>query len=140
MWRRRTRADTEGMTTDTALRPADVRPRAATPHQLAWLRGELAEWTREGLLDPAQAEPLLGRYRAARRLSVGRLLLLLGAGFVGVGVIWLVAANLDQLSPLGRFVLVTAAWLGLLVGSEALAARRARSGRCRAPWCSRSGR
>ena len=76
-------------------------PRAATPRQLAWLRGELAEWTREGLLDPAQAEVLLGRYRAARRLSVGRLLLLLGAGFVGVGVIWLVAANLDQLTRSG---------------------------------------
>ncbi len=123
MWWRRSRADTEAMTTDTPLRPS---PRAATPRQLAWLRGELAEWTREGLVDPAQAEALLGRYRAARRLSVGRLLLFLGAGFVGVGVIWLVAANLDQLSQLGRFALVTAAWLGLLVGSEALAARRRR--------------
>ena len=119
------RADTGDMTTDNALRPAGrPAPRAATPRQLAWLRGELADWTREGLLDPTQAELLLGRYRTARRLSVGRLLLLLGAGFVGVGVIWLVAANLDQLDPLGRFVLVTAAWLGLLVGSEALAARR----------------
>ena len=120
------RADTEGMTTDTAPHPAGRPvPRAATPHQLAWLRGEIAEWTREGLLDPALAETLLGRYHATRRITVGRLLLLLGAGFVGVGVIWLVAANLDQLSPLGRFVLVTVAWLALLVGSETLAARRA---------------
>ena len=113
------------MTTDTTPRPTGrPAPRVATSRQLAWLRGELAEWAREGLLDPRQAEAVLGRYHASRRRSVGRLLLLLGTGFVGVGVIWLVAANLDQLSPLGRFLLVGAAWLGLLVGSEALAYRR----------------
>ena len=117
--------DTRTMTIDT--RPVGrPEPRAATPRQLAWLRGELAAWTREGLLEPGQAEAVLAGYRADRRLSVGRLLLVLGAGFVGVGLIWLVAANLDQLSPLGRFLLVAGAWLGLLVGSEVLAARSAR--------------
>lgn len=115
------------MGTDTAPhsteRPA---PRPATPRQLDWLRGELAAWTREGLVEPGQADALLGRYHASRRLSVGRLLLLLGTGFVGVGAIWLVAANLDQLGPLTRFLLVAAAWLGLLAGGELLAARPTR--------------
>ena len=117
-------SDTGDMDTDTTPRPTGrPAPRVATSRQLAWLRGELEEWTREGLLEPGRAETLLGRYHASRQLSVGRLLLLLGACFVGVGVIWLVAANLDQLSPLGRFALVATAWLGLLAGSEALAAR-----------------
>ncbi|WP_432477569.1 DUF2157 domain-containing protein [Nocardioides sp. GXQ0305] len=114
------------MTSDTVPSATQhPQPRPASPRQLDWLRGEVAAWTREGLLAPGQAESLLGRYDASRRHSVGRLLLVLGAGFVGVGVIWLVAANLDQLGPLGRFLLVAAAWLGLLVGSEVLAARSA---------------
>ena len=120
-------SDTRAMTIDTDSRPLrHPEPRAATPRQLGWLRGELAAWTREGLLEPAQADAVLATYHSARRLSVGRLLLMLGVGFVGVGVIWLVAANLDQLSPLGRFLLVTGLWLALLVGSEALATRSAR--------------
>jgi len=100
--------------------------RTASPRQLAWLRGEVAEWAREGLVEADAARALLQRYTASRRLSVGRLLLYLGVGFVGVGVIWLVAANLEHLSPLGRFLLVAGGWLGLLVGSEVLAARTRR--------------
>jgi uncharacterized membrane protein len=52
-------------------------------------------------------------------------LLYLGGGFVGIGLIWLVAANLDQLSPVARFVTVTALWLAFLAGGELLAARQA---------------
>jgi uncharacterized membrane protein len=100
-----------------------VRP--VSPRQLAWLRGELAEWTAQGLVSDEQAARLSTRYRAeAHRPVVGRLLLLLGGGFVGVGLIWLVAANLDQLSPGARFGAVAAIWLALLGGSETLAARR----------------
>ena len=39
----------------------------------------------------------------SRRFDLSRLLLTLGAAFVGVGIIWLVASNLDQLPPLTRF-------------------------------------
>ncbi len=53
------------------------------------------------------------------------MLLYLGSGFVGIGLIWLVAANLDQLSPVARFVAVTVLWLAFLVGGEVLAARQA---------------
>ena len=98
--------------------------RPATPHQLSWLRTELDAWRKEGLLDAAQEAAIWSRYRATRRVSVGRLLLVLGGGFVGVGLIWLVAANLDHFSPLGRFVAVTVIWLLLLVGGELLERRR----------------
>ena len=105
------------ITTDVASRPV---PRA----QLDWLRRELPLWQAEGVLDADQGAAILGRYHAAadpdRRYSLARLLLSLGAVFVGVGLIWLVAANLDQLPPLLRFGLVATIWLALLVGAEVL--------------------
>lgn len=106
---------------------ADMDTRSATPGQLAWLRRELPRWQDTGLLDDASAAKILASYheetRLGIRLSLGRVLLALGGGFVGIGVIWLVAANLDQLSPGLRFVFVVALWLLFLVGGEALAAR-----------------
>jgi len=110
-------------TTPTRDRPA-LRP--ASPAQLAWLRTELDAWQREGLVDPALAATLTGRYHETRRFSVGRLLLTLGALFVGVGLIWLVAANLDQLPPASRFAAVAVIWLALLAAGEVLAARQER--------------
>ena len=101
--------------------PTGTRP--ATPHQLTWLGTQLDAWCEEGLLERDQAAAIRGRYHASRRVSVGRLLLALGGAFVGIGLIWLVAANLDQLPPLGRFLAVTAIWLALLAAGEALAAR-----------------
>ena len=59
-------------------------------------------------------------------VSLARLLLGLEAAFVGVGLIWLVAANLGQLPPLLRFTAVAAIWFALLVTGEALHARRSR--------------
>lgn len=100
-----------------------VRP--VPSRQLVWLRGELADWTAQGLISDEQATLIRTRYRAeSPRAGVGRVLLVLGGGFVGIGLIWLVAANLDQLSPGTRFAAVAAIWLSLLAGSEALAARR----------------
>jgi uncharacterized membrane protein len=107
--------------------PAVV-PRAVPPRQLAWLRTELADWQADGLITDEQAERIVVRYRPGAehaRISIGRVLLSLGGGFVGIGLIWLVAANLDQLSPVSRFVAVTLIWLAFLVGGEVLAARKA---------------
>lgn len=96
----------------------------ASPGQLAWLREQLVDWRAQGLVDDAAARAILARYSASRRFSLGRLLLALGACFVGIGVIWLVAANLDQLSPLVRFGAVVLLWLACLFGAEVLQERR----------------
>jgi uncharacterized membrane protein len=109
------------MNTDVTPRP--VR-RSASPAQLEWLGRELSIWQAEGLLHDDQADAILHRYHATRRFSLARLLLALGAVFVGVGLIWLVAANLDQLPPLLRFLAVASIWLSLLVGGELLHSRR----------------
>ena len=113
----------ERMDTSVATRPA-------TPAQLAWLTSQLADWLSAGVLDETQAAAIRGRYHAApetaRRFSLARLLLSLGAVFVGIGLIWLVAANLDQLPPLLRFLTVAAIWLVLLAAGEFLHDRSAR--------------
>ena len=105
----------------------DTTPRTAPRSQLDWLRAEVPHWQAEGLIDADQGTALLHRYRAApdpdRRFSLARLMLTLGALFVGVGLIWLVGANLDQLPPLTRFAVVATIWLALLVGAEMLDAR-----------------
>ena len=105
------------MTNDVAPRPAS---RPASPAQLEWLARELTFWQGEGLIHDDQAGAILHRYHATRRFSLARLLLALGAVFVGVGLIWLVAANLDQLPPLLRFIAVASIWLALLIGGEVL--------------------
>ena len=99
-------------------------PHALPPGRLDWLTAALVEWQADGLVSPEQSAAILGRYRAGRRFSLGRLLLTVGALFVGVGLIWLVAANLDAWPPLVRFVVVAALWLAALATGEALHARR----------------
>jgi uncharacterized membrane protein len=109
------------MTVSTPLAPRPVPPR-----QLAWLRSEVADWTSQGIITEDQAQRISSSYSADThtRFSVGRVLLYLGGGFVGIGLIWLVAANLDQLSPVARFVAVAALWLAFLLGGELLASRK----------------
>ena len=96
----------------------------ATKSQVAWLASQVPLWQAEGLLDRAQAARISARYRADHRFSLARLLLSLGAVFVGVGVIWLVAANLTGLSPVVRFGAVSLFWLGCLATGETLSVRR----------------
>lgn len=99
--------------------PAPV-PTTAERHR--WLTGELREWERDGLLTPDAAAAIADRYvvtaEAGRRITPVRVILGLGAVFVGIGLIWLVAANLDELSPLVRFLLVVVLWVGLAVAAE----------------------
>ncbi len=94
-----------------------------SPRRLAWLQRELMQWQDEGIVDVIVAERIAARYVGGRRMALGRLALGLGAAFVGIGLMWLVAANLDQLSPWTRIVGVTAIWLGAVVIAEVLAHR-----------------
>jgi uncharacterized membrane protein len=105
----------------------------ASPGQLNWLEGELTHWQAEGLVDPVAASAIRDRYVASRRFTLSHIILTLGACFVGLGLIWLVASNLQQMSPLVRFLLMVAIWVGLIVASEVLAARRERAGDTASP-------
>ena len=94
----------------------------ASSDNYRWLRREVADWQTEGLIDADTARAITTRYLDAgvthRRFSLGRMLLFLGGAFVGVGLIWLVAANLDALPPMLRFVAVAAIWLALIAAAE----------------------
>src|SRR3712207_4167781 len=65
----------------------------ATRAQVSWLTAQLTAWQAEGLLDDVQAARISGRYHTDHRSPLARLLLTIGAAFVGVGLIWLVAAK-----------------------------------------------
>ncbi len=126
------------MTAPPAASPAapahrDPAVHPASPGQLHWLEGELVAWRAEGLLDDDTALAIRRRYVASRRFTLSRIVLTLGASFVGLGLIWLVASNLDQMSPLTRFLLMIAIWLGLVAAGEVLATRRERSGDVASP-------
>ena len=97
---------------------------AVTPRQLAWLEGEVRRWQADGLVAEHEGAAILEQYAAVPRAGIARLMLYLGGAFVGFGVMWLVAANLDQLSPLTRLLVVAAIWLGITGGAELLAGRR----------------
>lgn len=103
-------------------------PRRATPAQLGWLETELSGWRRDGLIDEATAARIRDGYQVRRRLSLMTLWVTLGSCFLGVGLIWLVAANLDRLSPLARFILVVAVWVALTVAVELFAGRHRQEG------------
>lgn len=96
-----------------------------TPARLSWLSGEVRSWQAAGLIGEDQADAILAGYAPGHRLSLIRLLLAVGACFVGTGVLWLVAANLESLSPAARVVLVAVVWLSAVVGGEVLQVRSA---------------
>lgn len=126
------------MTATPAATPsAPARPdpalHAVSPAQLHWLDGELRQWQAEGLVDEGLAATLRGRYVASRRVTLARIVLTLGALFVGLGLIWLVAANLDQMAPWVRFALMVAIWLAMVLVSEVLARRREADGDIASP-------
>ena len=99
--------------------------RSITPGQATWLRAELARWVGAGLVSAQSAEVITAEYAVRRRASLIGLVVGLGGAFLGIGIIWLVAANLEHLGLLSRFVLILALWLGLVVAGEVLAQRGA---------------
>jgi uncharacterized membrane protein len=99
---------------------------SVSAQRLEWLEQELTRWQQQARIDAETAAGIRMQYTASRRFSLARLLLALGAAFVGVGLIWLVAANLEQLSPLTRVAGIVALWIGAVAAGELLAERRDR--------------
>lgn len=109
------------------------------PSRLRWLQAELDEWVREGIVGQEGAAAIRSRYVGATRPVLLRLVVGLGAAFLAVGLLWLVATNLDQLSPMVRLGAVTALWLGLAMPAQLLQGRaREPDGRQRAAGESRT--
>ena len=89
------------------------------------LAGRGTAGRRDGRRASGRATPRAGGSRWRGSASA------LGGAFLSVGVLWLVASNLDRLSPGVRFGGVVLVWLAAVVGAEA--ARRAPARALRSP-------
>lgn len=106
--------------------PPPPPPTPVPPSRLHWLETELARWVAAGEVSPSAAAAIRARYTPATRVALLRIVVGLGAAFLAVGLLWLVATNLDRLAPLVRFGAVAVIWLSLAVLAEALTARAGR--------------
>lgn len=69
------------------------------PSHEHWLLDQLPAWEREGLVTPAAAATLRGRYREEQRPAVAQMVIAAtGSLLVGAGLIAIVASNWDDLS------------------------------------------
>ncbi|MDO5628732.1 MAG: DUF2157 domain-containing protein, partial [Mobilicoccus sp.] len=102
----------------------DALARPTPPHLVRWLDQQLHEWESANLITGEQSAAVRSRYVPARRLALAHIVTGLGTTFVAVGIVWFVATNYDDLSPVLRFIIIAALWLGLATVAEVLAARR----------------
>ena len=103
---------------------AEAGSRAVSPARLRWLESELLAWENEGLITRTAALGIRRRYTNDSRAKLLAIVTGLGVTFVAIGLIWLVAANLDQLHPFVRLAAVAALWLGLAVAGELFRSQR----------------
>lgn len=87
-----------------------------------WLQKELLVWEGQNLISRVQGDSILGIYRLARlsgekkKLDMAKAVTLIGAGFVGLGIIFFIASNWQKIPPDFRTILVlgiTLATLGM---------------------------
>ncbi|MFI5625182.1 DUF2157 domain-containing protein [Nocardioides sp. NPDC051685] len=98
----------------------DTEVRPVAPRRLDWLNNETARWVSDGILTADTAETIKGQYVASHAASLTRVISYLGGTFLGVGLVWLVATNLDALSPLVRFLGIVVIWLAFTAAAETL--------------------
>jgi uncharacterized membrane protein len=93
----------------------------------AWLREELEEWVREGIVSREQADAIDRRYSERgvprRRNRVVQTLATVGAIVAGLGVVLFFAANWDGIPRPGRVVILLALVVGSYVGGFVLRER-----------------
>lgn len=106
-------------------RPETPDPRPLAANRLRWLHTEISGWEHDGLVSAQNAAYIRSRYVASTRNSLLRIVVGLGAAFLAVGLLWLVATNLDTLAPPARLAAVATIWLVLVVVAEVLRSRGA---------------
>ena len=88
-----------------------------------WIKGEIAKWRSEGVVDGTTADALLARYRAAEsRIGWGAIIAgSFGALLIGLGVIAIFAANWDHIGRAERALVAIAPLIAC--GGVAIAAK-----------------
>jgi uncharacterized membrane protein len=85
-----------------------------------WLQSEIVKWEEKKILNPEQSDTILALYKLKRldvrkKMDTIRLMLVVGAVFIGIGVIFLVASNWNQIPAFVRTGLLLALTLATLV-------------------------
>jgi uncharacterized membrane protein len=85
-----------------------------------WLQREIIKWEENKILSPEQSDTILALYKlkrpdARKKMDTIRIMLVVGAVFIGIGVIFFVASNWDQIPAFVRSGLLLALTLATLV-------------------------
>lgn len=84
----------------------DLEKRTITSEQFDWLGRELSRFEQTGLITPEQVQSMLSSYKVKGKTSFMRILLVIGAILIGVGVLSFIAGNWDSLSKTVKFSLI----------------------------------
>jgi uncharacterized membrane protein len=74
--------------------------------QFSFLKDELAHFEEQGQLSTEQVKAILESYEVNQRFSLIRILLVVGALFVGAGVLSFIAGNWSYLPKLAKFIIL----------------------------------
>lgn len=86
--------------------------RSITKSQHEFLSNELDFFVEQDLLPPAQKDSLLGLYEIKGGLNFVRIILLLGALLVGLGILSFIASNWQVMTKVSRFGLILISFVG----------------------------
>ncbi|PRZ15930.1 putative membrane protein [Laceyella sediminis] len=89
--------------------------RMISPSRFAWLKQELLWHEREGRIQAEQVRAILSDYEVRGGLNFIRVLLVIGALLVGVGVLSFIAGNWSELPRIVKFLLILCGLVGAYV-------------------------
>ena len=85
-----------------------------------WLQSEIVKWEEKKIISPEQSDTILTLYNlkkldVRKKMDTVRLMSVVGAVFIGIGVIFLVASNWNQIPAFLRTALLLALTLATLI-------------------------
>ena len=91
-----------------------------SPKGPKWLQSEIVKWEEKKIINPEQSDTILALYKLKRpdlrrKMDTIRLMSVIGAVFIGIGVIFFVASNWNQIPAFARTGLLLALTLATLV-------------------------
>ncbi|WP_207650075.1 DUF2157 domain-containing protein [Desulforamulus ferrireducens] len=91
--------------------------RYVSKQQYVFLRAELAYSRDQGILSQDQVERTLALYAIKPGLSFVRVMLVIGAVLVGLGILSFIAANWDELTKLVKYLIIVGMFISFMVVS-----------------------
>ncbi len=90
--------------------------RSITKSQLNFLEEELEFYKKECIITQDQKNSILDQYRL-KRLNFIKVILIVGAALIGLGILSFIASNWKELTKLTKFSIIIGLYLGVNIGS-----------------------